>query len=412
VRVGRTPSGRLGIRLRAPLADDELGAYAQQQLQDWLADEKHELDETAVYFQAYVGQSPTDSGLAIHTELHRTRPDLTLYWGVADYSAFLHEGAVPVLLNSRKWYDVLATAKHLVSNHDFERWFRRQPDQKLLQTFHGYPAKTMGVALWTAKQFTPRRIALELEQTAGEWTLILTPTPAMDRYYREEYLYEGEIHNEGYPRDDVLTSADADRIRRDTRRRLGIGDGQTAVLYAPTWRDHLALRFRSAKIANYLDLESASAALGDDYVLLMRGHRFHAQANRRARATRILDVTDYPEINDLILAADVGVLDYSSLRFDFGLTGKPMIFLVPDLGLYTGGVRGFLYDYDSTAPGPLLDTADEVVAALKDLDSTSADFAEDRRRFIEQYHYWQDGKATERVVQRFFAPTGLTAREA
>ena len=65
---------------------------------------------------------------------------------------------------------------------------------------------------------------------------------------------------------------------------------------------------------------------------------------------RVLDVTDYPEINDLILAADVAVLDYSSLRFDFGLTGKPMIFLVPDLDFYTGGARGFLYDYRLQPP--------------------------------------------------------------
>ena len=127
------------------------------------------------------------------------------------------------------------------------------------------------------------------------------------------------------------------------------------------------------------------------------------RGNERAKATaRILDVTDYPEINDLILAADVGVLDYSSLRFDFGLTGKPMVFLVPDLGLYTGRARGFLFDYHSTAPGPLLDTGEEVVAALQHLDRLEAAYADARKRFVEQYHYWQDGHATERVVAAFF----------
>ncbi len=345
----------------------------------------------------------TDSPLAIHEELYRTRPDLRLYWGVADHSTALPDGAVPVLVNSRRWYEVLATAKHLVANVDFDPWFTKRPGQRFLQTFHGYPSKAMGLRLFEGKGFTPRRIEAELQRTAAKWDLILTPTPEMDRYYREEYRYDGEIHDRGYPRDDALTAPDADRVREQTRRRLGIADGRTVVLYAPTWRDHLATRHYSAKLAQHLDLEAASEQLGDDYVLLMRGHRFHARDNARAAAgARVLDVTDYPEVNDLILAADVAVLDYSSLRFDFGLTGKPMIFLVPDLGLYTGKARGFLFDYRDTAPGPLLDTADEVVAALRDLERTAAEHAEARARFVERYHPWQDGRAAARVVKTFF----------
>jgi CDP-glycerol glycerophosphotransferase len=226
----------------------------------------------------------------------------------------------------------------------------------------------------------------------------------MDQYYRREYRYDGPILSHGYPRDDVLVSPEATEIRERTRELLGIAPDQTSVLYAPTWRDHLATSYRSAPAVRHLDLDSASEALGDEYFFLMRGHRFNARAGRRRRksAAQLLDLTSYPEVNDLILAADVAVLDYSSLRFDFALTNRPMAFLVPDLDVYTGGARGFLYDYRDTAPGPLLETADEVVEQLRDLDGLTRTYAAAYERFNATYNYLQDGTSAACVVKEFF----------
>ena len=212
--------------------------------------------------------------------------------------------------------------------------------------------------MWQAKGYTPKRIDLELVRTSHDWSTILTPAPEMDEHYRREYRYDGPILNEGYPRDDVLVSPEAEQVRADTRRRLGIAAHQKVVLYAPTWRDDLATNWRRAEVVHHLDVVAASRRLGPEYVLLMRGHRFHGPSEELEGGAQLIDVTDYPEINHLILASDAAVLDYSSLRFDFALTGRPMLFLVPDLATYTGGVRGFLYPFEESAPGPLLDTAD------------------------------------------------------
>ena len=114
-------------------------------------------------------------------------------------------------------------------------------------------------------------------------------------------------------------------------------------------------------------------------------------------------MTTYPEINDLLLASDVAVLDYSSIRFDFALTERPMIFLVPDLDQYTGGARRFLYPFEDSAPGPLIDTADRVVELLRDLDAVRRDHAEEYARFNATYNYRQDGRSAERVVRTFFS---------
>jgi CDP-glycerol glycerophosphotransferase len=177
------------------------------------------------------------------------------------------------------------------------------------------------------------------------------------------------------------------------------------VLYAPTWRDDLATNYRSAQMAKHLDVESASRELGDDFVMLMRGHRFHARAGLdEGRSTRMVDVTTYPEINDLILASDVAVLDYSSLRFDVAVTGKPMVFLVPDLRDRTAQARGFLYDFARSAPGPLLDSTDEVVAALSDLPRLEQQWQSRLAQFNGYYNRLADGRAAQRVVAEFFEP--------
>jgi len=396
------PADRMRVRLSAPLPTDQRGPYAQHRLQQRARTDTR-IDGSAVYFQCFGGRAATDSQLAIHHALRRVRPDLTLHWGVADCSVVLPEGASPTLMHSDQWYDVRSTARHLVVNDDFGHRFPKNPGQKLLHTFHGYPSKAMGLRQWEAKNFTPRRLEMELARTSRDWDLILTPIPEMDRYYREEYRYDGAILSVGYPRDDLLLSAEADEVRRDTRRRLGIADEQTVVLYAPTWRDYLATDYRTVPLAQHLDLAAASAALGDDHVLLARGHRFHARSSPGGAAA-VRDVTEYPEVNHLILAADVAVLDYSSLRFDFALTGKPMLFLVPDLDDYSGGARGFLYDYRSTAPGPLLDTADQVVAALRRLGDVEKEYAGEIHRFNERYQYLQDAHTAERVVAAFFDP--------
>jgi CDP-glycerol glycerophosphotransferase (TagB/SpsB family) len=401
VRLLRGPGDGAVVRLDPLLGDDEVGAGAQRRLQEVYAAVDDPLDDRLVYFQSFTGQWANDHPLAIQQELARRRPDLRMAWAVADSAATAPAGAERVLVRSRAWYDVLARARHIVTNIELERWFHRRSGQQVLQTFHGYPSKTMGLGLWHARGLLPSHVEQQLDHTSRTWNALLTPHPDMDRHYREQYAYDGRILSLGYPRDDVLVGPDAKQIRTDTRHRLGVAPGQRAVLYAPTWRDDLATNFRAADAAHHLDVEQAAAALGDDYVLLLRGHRFHAPGS--AHAARVLDVTSYPDVNDLILAADAAVLDYSSLRFDFALTGRPMVFLVPDLDDYESRTRGFLWDFGETAPGPWVRDTTEVVTQLRDLDALARRLAAPLAEFNARYNSLNDGHAAERVVAEFFA---------
>ena len=330
------------------------------------------------------------------------RPDgVRMLWCVADFSVRVPEGAEPVLLRSRAWYDAMARAAWIVTNVELEPWFRRREGQQVLETYHGYPSKAMGLSQWRARDLPPSHVDQMLRRTSGAWNNLLTPIPEMDAYYRDNYAFEGRIISQGYPRDDALVAEGHEQVRARTRQRLGISEHQTAVLYAPTWRDDLATNFRSAQAVLHLDVAKAARDLGPDHVILLRGHRFHAGM---AGGAQVLDVTSYPEINDLLLAADAAVLDYSSLRFDIALTGRPMVFLVPDLREYAEETRGFLYPFTDSAPGPLVETTAEVVEALRDLPALERAWAGRIAEFNATYNPLADGHAADRVVAEFFAP--------
>ena len=151
-------------------------------------------------------------------------------------------------------------------------------------------------------------------------------------------------------------------------------------------------------------VDSAAGALGPDHTVLLRGHPYNLADARTARSGRVagvLDVTSYPDVNDLVLAADVAVLDYSSLRFDWLLTGKPLLFFVPDIDQYLSRWP-VLFDFAETAPGPLLRTTDEVTTALQDLPALAAAYAETRESADRRFNSRHDGHASARVVSAFF----------
>ena len=157
------------------------------------------------------------------------------------------------------------------------------------------------------------------------------------------------------------------------RAELGLTDGQTAVLYTPTWRDDLVFKKTGPRDFEFaIDLDDFSARLGDDHVLLLRLHNMVMDRLEIAEGSAVRDVCGHPDIRDLYLAADVMVTDYSSTMFDFAVTGKPLLFLTYDLEYFSDELRGFYFDLAEVAPTPLLRTSAELVEALADLDAVTA----------------------------------------
>lgn len=403
-RVTRGPTGGIQVILQRPLGDSRSN-YAQNRLRQAALSSRGRATTRGLLLRAYFGERATDNGVAIQEELSRRGSDLPVYWAVQDYSVVVPEGGIPVVVNSREWYRLLSSATYYMDNM-YQPEYHLKPDgQVMVQTFHGYPFKQMGRPHWHLQQFSEVMIR-SYDRRAAEWDYLVSPATYATPLLTRDFGYSGEVLEIGYPRNDVLVSAGADSIRDATRKSLGIRDDQTVVLYAPTFRDYLAKDADRAAMSDFFDFAEMERAFEDDVVVLMRGHAFHARIKQRLGSARsLIDVTDYPEVSDLYLAADVGVVDYSSLRFDFAVTGKPMIFLVPDLARYVE-TRGWLFDFEPTAPGPLVTTTAEVIEQLRDLDGLRARHRAAYDTFRASYLDLEDGHAAARFVDAVFVPRG------
>jgi glycosyltransferase involved in cell wall biosynthesis/CDP-glycerol glycerophosphotransferase (TagB/SpsB family) len=389
----------LQLVFSAPLRDDELGRFHQTRLQAAYQLAREPIRESIV-LASDLGRACTDSPLAIDRRLAVSRPDLERIWAVRDLSVGVPEGARTVIMDSAEWYDAVATSRWICSNMNLGRWLRLRPDQGYLQTAGGHPSVAMGEGLWRSKGFPPGRVRHLARSARSEWDLLLMPNREAEKLYREQYGYAGPVLVAGAPRTDVLT-APPSGVRRDVLARLGVPEDQIVVLYAPAERDALTVDRASGELHRGLDLPTLTRRLGDQHTVLVRDP--DERRVDRSRPGRVVDVTHYPEINDLVLAADVAVLDYSSLRFDWALTGKPVVFFVPDLESYFDA-RPPVLEFASTAPGPWARTLKELVEHLRRPDLSCA-HADERRQFNERFNRLNDGYATERVLDTFLDET-------
>ncbi|WP_299955497.1 CDP-glycerol glycerophosphotransferase family protein [uncultured Modestobacter sp.] len=300
----------------------------------------------------------------------------------------------------------LESADVIVSNDGLSREWDKQPTTTYLQTWHGTPLKRLHRdAVWAPEG----RLEMIMRDIA-RWDHLLSPNAASTPHLRSAFGFTGPVHETGYPRNDVLSAPDRDARRARVRAALGIADHVSAVLYAPTWRDDLVLGDDGPSHVFPVDLGDLARGLGPDHVLLVRLHAMVSDRLDVQGPAPLLDVSRYPDVSELYLAADVLVTDYSSTMFDFAVTGKPIVHFTYDLEHYRDDLRGFYFDLAEIAPGPLWTTSEEVLAAIAELGSRPWAPPERYNRFRERFCSLEDGGATERVLQLLFPPAGTPAR--
>lgn len=213
--------------------------------------------------------------------------------------------------------------------------------------------------------------------------------------YAEAFGISAErVHPWGLPRSDVFFDADAVAAARErVRRALGAGGEERLVLYAPTFRGNGQ---RSATAAPEADWAGIARTLGDGWRVAVRQHPFV----RRAAPLQpgVIDAGSVSDMNDLLMAADVLVTDYSSSIFEFALLRRPVVFFVPDLAEYESA-RSFYRSFDAYAIGPVVQRAGELADAIRTatVDDTRLD------EFLAEFADALDGKSSERIAHELLA---------
>ncbi|KQX28971.1 glycosyl transferase [Streptomyces sp. Root63] len=354
-----------------------------------------------------------DSPRAVHTELVRRGTETEHLWVTGTTPGRITHvppGARAVPVHSAAWYEALARSRRIVTDEQLPGWFERRPGQTVVQTWHGTPLGRFGGDL-ADTLYADHQYLATLPRRSAQWSVLVSPSRFATPWLRRSLGYGGEVLEAGSPANDVLFPPDRDKAAEGVRRGLGIPEDHRVVLYAPTYRDHLAHPPAAAgrtapgpyRWDPALDPGALARALGPGHTVLVRRHP--RVTGGLQDGPGVLDVSGHPGAAGLLLVADVLVTDYAGLMFDFALTGRPMLFHTYDLEHYRDTVRGFCLDFETRAPGPLLVTTDEVAQALRDTGSLAARHADAYESFRRDYCDLDDGGAAARVADRLLADT-------
>lgn len=368
------------------------------------ADLHRSLDPHLAVYGAYWNRAVSCNPAAIHAKARELAPHIRGVWVVSGRNKHkVPAGMEYVIEGSRRYWEAMARATYLVNNSSFPGGFTKRPGQVYLQTHHGTPLKTMGLDQRRYPAGTHGISFQKVLDHTDQWDLSLSANPHSTEVWERVYPSTAYRALEaGYPRNDVYYTTDDEEIGC-IRRELGVGDGRTVLLYAPTHRDY------QKGFQPRLDLARFAERLGPSYVVLVRAHYFYGVAAGLDRHPQLVDVTGHARVEDLCLAADALVTDYSSLMFDYACLDRPIVTYAPDWQAYRLA-RGTYFDVLSgrpgETPGATATTEDALAELFRDGTWDSPEAAALRSAFRARFCPYDDGGAAERVVRELF----LTAR--
>jgi Putative glycosyl/glycerophosphate transferases involved in teichoic acid biosynthesis TagF/TagB/EpsJ/RodC len=364
------------------------------------------LDPNRIVFESGVGKQYADSPRYIYEELVRRGDSRKKIWAYSGQLPERDENTTTVRRLSPEYFWHLARAKYWVNNQSYPFYVTRRQHGVYLQTWHGTPLKKMGHDLEVVHGRDEGYLG-RIARAAAQWSVVASPNKYTSIALRSSFRYEGEILELGYPRNDVLSSVRGDEIRVETRAALGIAPGQRVFLYAPTFRDSENVGGSSFAFELPIDLRRFHREFGAEAVLLIRAHVLIRDSLEIPAEVQnvVKDVSEFPEIEALYLASDALVTDYSSVFFDYLITGKPVLFYAYDLVEYRDVLRGFYLPYDDSLPGPILTSQEDLFAALSSIEAVSGQFKERYEDFRQRFCANDDGRAAARIVDSVFPKT-------
>ncbi|MEU3356234.1 CDP-glycerol glycerophosphotransferase family protein [Streptomyces sp. NPDC037389] len=391
---GRTALRRGAHRLIRRATGPRVKALAYHELR------KLPIDDKLVVFEALEGRGYADSPRYIHEELVRRGLPLRVVWSYSGDRSSFPEGVELVRRASWEYARTVARARYWVDSHGFPAPFAKRAGTRYLQTWHGQAFKHMGFDIPELRLAGPER-RRQHRATVARWDALISPSEEFERTFVRANGYAGRLLRTGLPRNDVLVRwnepGQLDRAAR-TRERLQIPDSRKVLLYAPTFRD--GERGSGASIR--VDLAGLVDAVGEEWTVVVRPHYYERFTVPRELGHAVRDGREFTDLNDLQLASDALLTDYSSVMFDYANLGRPILLYTDDYEEYRSLSRGAYYDLPDIAPGPMLTTTRDLAEALGDLTGVRERWAGAYARFHERFNPLETGWSSKAVVDLFF----------
>ena len=337
-------------------------------------------DEKLILFNSFAGRKYDDSPKAIY-EVMRRDPRFKGYhfiWAFHHPEKFVVKGAKKIKTDGLSYFITALKARVWITNSSVERGLNFTGKNTLyLNTWHGTPIKKMGSDIEKDNQSfgAKGKNKTDVMNTQSEFeAAIFSKCFGIPRNHFLEV---------GLPRNDELVNYSADKEKK-LRAKLGIPADKTALLYCPTFREYEKDENLGVVMAPPMDLKKWERELGNKYVLLMRAHYEVSKVMQIQESSFVRNMTDYPDLNDLYIVADILISDYSSVFFDYSITGKPMLHFCYDYDKYSNK-RGMYFDIRDYINGA--SNEDDLISLLKvmKIDTESSKSIAFRDKYINYY---------------------------
>ena len=294
------------------------------------------------------------------------------------------------------YYFHILTSKYIICNFAMDfRFLRKRKGQIFLQTWHGTALKRIGYDMYKSEKqdifyrwFKVDRI----KDTTNNADIWLSGSKFMTGVFRKSFRYTKEISEIGTPRNDIFFQNRPDVIKK-IRDMYNIGD-KKILLYAPTFRQDFGFTYYDVDlnaICSYWEQK-----MGKQYVVMVRLHpnMLRKKDELSLKTSRdIINVSTYPDMQELLYATDVLVTDYSSSMFDYMYLRRPVIMYVPDYNIYN---RGFYMDIHNL-PFIIIKNNEEIESKLSHFDEIK--YIEKLNGFISNIGSVENGNATTKCYE-------------
>lgn len=344
-----------------------------------------------IVFSSYHGSKYACNPKYIFEELQLRGEDIDYVWILPKDYPHKPDARTVQERSIRALYE-LATARVWIDNCRKSIWTRKRKNQYYIQTWHAGISNKKGEKF--AENELPEEYIKAAKNDSVMANLFLSNSKWLTNSYRNSFWYEGEIMEKGLPREDML-KGDHQEYHSMICDYYHVDYNSQFVLYAPTFRSNGNL---DAYDLDYENLIRVLEKIGGKWYLIVRLHpNIQSQNENIHYSEHVLNGSLYPEINDLIMASDYFISDYSSCLFDAMIAGCRVIIYASDIQEYQKKERNFAFSWEEL-PFPLATDNDSIADCL--LSFNSADYENRVKEFLTLCGFYEVGNASKAVVDR------------
>lgn len=313
------------------------------------------------------------------------------------YDHLRQRGFCVVKFNSLQYFIKAMTSKVFLTNSGGYSYLPLRKSQYAINTWHGGAAyKKCGIDMYSNSKTFRADLKLQAKQTSA---FMSTCSRFTEEFSRALIIPKEVFWGVGMPRNDMLIHPD-ENLRRQVRQKIGLAEDEKLILFAPTYRKVDDNYFRDSIAINYgLDSDLVVKAMTQRFGGKWRfAVRYHPNVVNRQdmQGENALDLTDYEDMQELLLAADAMINDFSSSLWDYMLTGKPCFLFATDLEHYIATTE--VYTPVSQWPYPQAVNNDQLEKNILEFDAEK--YTRDCQQHYADLGGCETGEATKLVSQR------------